>query len=235
MPYGRRKRKRTGPKSRSWKRKTRRRVRRRRRIGAPAGMLGKKYFKNFRYCEQIQLDGGTGAPAVHTFRANGMFDPDLTTGVGSHQPLGFDQFVGVFYNHYTVIGAKIKCEFVSVDSTATGASIVGIEVSNNATPTTALNDIYEQGKSTYKVLTSMGSKQTCKMSRSVSIKKMAGVTNLLDNVAYRGSASSDPTEQIYIHIFHAGLSSSANPSSVTCQVTLDQAAILHEVIPLGSS
>ncbi len=56
-----------------------------------------------RYSTTVSLtSGGAGVPAVHLFRANGIFDPDFT-GVG-HQPYGHDQLQAI-YNHYRVTNA----------------------------------------------------------------------------------------------------------------------------------
>lgn len=215
-------------------RKRRRRTRGNRGRASAPGMLGKKYAKKFRYCDQVQIDAGIGTPAVHTFRLNSLYDPDAA--IGGHQPIGFDQLVGVFYNHYHVVGAKITVTFVSSSTSGTtGTAICGIEISNNVTPTTALNDIFEQGKTVYKTLTTQYAGGKVTITRKVSIKKMAGVTDLLDNQDYRGSVSLDPAEVVYAHVFVAGIDASADASEVRCMVQLDQFAILTEQIPLGGS
>lgn len=55
-----------------------------------------------RYSQQVSMNNPIGG-AVHNFRANSLYDPDLT-GVGG-QPLGFDQMAAL-YNHYVVLGSK---------------------------------------------------------------------------------------------------------------------------------
>ena len=55
-----------------------------------------------RYSQQVSMSNPVGG-AVHNFRANSLYDPDLT-GVGG-QPLGFDQMAAL-YNHYVVLGSK---------------------------------------------------------------------------------------------------------------------------------
>lgn len=70
-----------------------------------------------RYSAQVSMNNPIGG-AVHNFRANSLFDPDLT-GVGS-QPLGFDQMAAL-YNHYVVLGSKFIAKPIEyATSTASG-------------------------------------------------------------------------------------------------------------------
>ncbi len=197
------------------------------------GSLGKTMAKKFRYCDQITLDAGIGIPATHTFVLNGLFDPDAA--VGGHQPIMFDELMQ-FYAHYNVTGAKITATFTSTNTTATnGNAICGIEVSTSVTPTTALNDIFEQGQTVYKTLTALGGPAKVVISRKVSIKKMAGVKNLLDNQDYRGSVAANPAEKIYAHVFVSGITSGADANSVNVQIMLNQFAIMLEPLPVAGS
>ncbi len=74
--------------------------------------LGKTFKTKLRYVTQLELGSGTNDFASHHFyRANSAFDPDLT-GTG-HQPMGYDQ-LALFYDHYTIIGSKITCNYHNV-------------------------------------------------------------------------------------------------------------------------
>lgn len=66
-----------------------------------------KAYINFKYVQKIasSSDGGGGLPGVQQFRLNSIFDPDITG--GGHQPLMFDQIMGVFFNSYIVHGATV--------------------------------------------------------------------------------------------------------------------------------
>lgn len=57
-----------------------------------------------RYCQQVGLAVTSGTVATQVFRANSIYDPDVT-GVG-HQPLGHDEWA-VLYNNYKVKSARI--------------------------------------------------------------------------------------------------------------------------------
>lgn len=85
-----------------------------------------------RYVEQLHLSGGSGS-AMQNYRANSCFDPNLTG--GGHQPMGFDQMAAK-YNHYQVLGSRIK--IVSVAAGITSAegdspSWVTVALRDNAT------------------------------------------------------------------------------------------------------
>lgn len=197
------------------------------------GNLGTTLIQKFKYVDKITLNPGVSTSATYSFRLNSLYDPDLT-GTG-HQPIGFDQLVGVFYNHYTVLGARIKCTFVSASDSATaGAAVVGIELSGNATPTTAIPDLYEQGRSKMKVLTSNVANQKVTVTHNCSVKKFLG-QNPLDEDANAGSDSSNPSELIYFHIFASGVNDTYDPNTMNVIVELEQVAMLHEPRPLGGS
>jgi len=68
------------------------------------GPLAMRQIVKLRYAEDVNISAGI-ALGSYDFRANSIFDPNLT-GIG-HQPLGHDQWA-VFYDHYVVLGARIK-------------------------------------------------------------------------------------------------------------------------------
>ncbi len=64
------------------------------------------YYAKMTYCTRIVLSGTTGGitAAGHSFRLNGLYDPDLT--LTGHQPYGFDQ-ISPLYGRYAVYGASV--------------------------------------------------------------------------------------------------------------------------------
>jgi len=56
------------------------------------------------YCEILSFNASSTVPATRTFRTNSLYDPSLT---GSHQPLGFDQYMNV-YRYYACDSSYIK-------------------------------------------------------------------------------------------------------------------------------
>lgn len=209
--------------------RTRRRVRKRRwKVRRPlsqAGTLGKTLLKKFRYVDKIEIDPGIATAAVHTFRANSLYDPDKT-GVG-HQPLGFDQLMS-FYNHYCVVGARLKCTFISTYAGPnTGSAVVGIELSGSTTPSSGLIDLYENSNSALKVMTNANSTQKVTIVKNVSVRKFLGQKPMSCD-ENSGSASANPAEEIYFHVFATGTDDADQPLAVRVIVELDQIAVLHE-------
>ena len=74
-----------------------------------------------RYVEAIGINPVITGNGFYVFRANSIFDPNYT-GVG-HQPMGHDEW-SQSYNHYAVLGSKIKVTFCSTDTTYTNAAAV---------------------------------------------------------------------------------------------------------------
>lgn len=220
-------------KSRSRKRTFKRRRRSRRSaLTRLPGMLGKTFKQKFRYVEQITLNPTIGTPATYSFRLNDLYDPNYT-GVG-HQPIGFDQVMN-FYNHFTVIGAKIKATFVS-NGTSAGLDtyVVGIETSGSATPTTALNDIYEQGMSSWGVMTNAASTGKKIITRGCNVSKFLG-QKVMQEDANAGTVSASPAELVYFHLFAAGINTGNDPTEFNVIIELDQIAVLHEPKKLAGS
>lgn len=89
------------------------------------GPFPREFITTLSYGDVISLTGTTGAVGSYTFRANSLFDPDLT-GTG-HQPRYFDTLCGADnstapYQSYEVRAAKIKCTF-----SGTGTDNLGIQ------------------------------------------------------------------------------------------------------------
>lgn len=234
MPYERKSR---NAKRRRWPRKGRKRVFRKRRAPPAArlpGMLGTRFMAKLRYCDQLVLlaPGVAGTSRVHSFRANSLYDPDYT-GTG-HQPIGFDQYMQ-FYNHYTVVGAKITATFVSGGTSAsTNTMVCGIELSGDASPTSALNDIFEQGRSRYKIVTNSSASQTVTVTHNLSVKKFLAQKPLAED-ANAGTNASNPQELIYFHVWTAPLDSSLLQSDCRVNLKIDFIAVFHEAKPLPGS
>jgi len=71
-------------------------------------------IRKFKYAGQFNVNPAVGVTAGYVFRANSLYDPDVT-GVG-HQPYGFDQMME-HYNHYEVLEACIRVRgFPTIDS-----------------------------------------------------------------------------------------------------------------------
>lgn len=193
-----------------------------------AGSLGKKLLQRFKYATKITLNPGTGTPAGHVFSANGLYDPDIT-GVG-HQPMGFDQLVGVFYQHYTVLSSLIKVTFFSSDGAiAAGAGIVTVEPNGSTTLDTDIYDILERGKSVSRPYnnSSAGAYAVNTISMKCDLNKFLS-QNVMQEDANAGTSSANPTEQVYWHINAQGITTGQDASPVYMLVEIWYDAVLHE-------
>lgn len=102
-----------------------RRRHRKKKVLVTKGLLGKKAIVRMKYATEVTITPSASSMAVHTFRANSIFDPDLT-GVG-HQPLSRDQYA-LLYNTYRVLSAKIKVTPLNNLATNSVPSVWGIYV-----------------------------------------------------------------------------------------------------------
>jgi len=132
MVYARRKygRKRT---KRSFKRKSYRKRGKRtfhRRRRAPINGMPVSKIVTLRYCESIDITGPTGTVGYYVWRANSIYDPNLT-GTG-HQPQRSDMWQNI-YSHYEVIKSRCRCAFLPQKEAAQRPLLCGVMIDDDAT------------------------------------------------------------------------------------------------------
>lgn len=184
-----------------------------------------------RYADTIAMNpGASGALNRYQFRANGMYDPDITS--GGHQPLGFDQYMSM-YNHFTVISSKITVTIPSTEGTY--PSTFTLYLSDDATTAfTSQGEIIEQPGTVYKV-TSGKHINPIVLSKTFNAKKDLGVSKPLSETAIRGNASADPTEIGVFNLFMQSLDPTIDLAIIYAIVTIDYVAVLTEPKELGQS
>lgn len=156
-----------------------------------------KTLKRLRYATFNQLSSSGGAVDSHVFRVNDLYDTDVTS--TGHQPMGFDQMM-VFYEHFHVCKAKIRCTF---RNGATNSPAISLRVDADLTPITNPDQIREIGGCVFDTLnpnTMYGSIKTIEL--VVDIERFAGLSrqNFLASDKYQGSVGSSPTEGTYVHV-----------------------------------
>lgn len=198
-----------------------------------AGLLPTKFPANLKYAMSGTLTIVAGNTPVRVFRANGMFDPDLTG--GGHQPMGFDQ-LKLWYNNYTVIGSKLRVQFISaVDDTSIGQGIV-VGLSKSRTSTGRNWEEYtEQGgtKQTYMAVGG-GSNIPVTMTMTASPKKYFGITNIMDEESLKGNTLADPVKDMLFHVFASSLGA-ASTQNIHFKVEIDYACIWTNPVQVGQS
>jgi hypothetical protein len=174
--------------------------------------------KTLRYSSNTGiLTSTSGAVATYVFRANDCFDPDFT-GTG-HQPMGFDQMM-VFYNHFCVRKARIKCTFRSITGIQSTACI---RIDASSTPLTVIDQIIEFGGLVMTELNRtdvFGSLKTLELSLDVANLQGLSPSALSADPSLRGSAAASPTEITYFHV--AIWDSNAVTNTVLVDIVLEQ-------------
>lgn len=211
----------------SRKKFTRKRRRVSRRKSIPRNLIPTKLARRFKYATTFQLDPVSGGNvAVHTFTCNGMYDPDIT--LTGHQPLGFDEYSN-FYDHYTVIGAKITVSFnASASTTLVGSARVGISVRDKTDFGGTTNALIEQGATRTAIVSPLSSNNQRTLTYKVNPGKFLGMSKPLNNQNLRGDAISNPQEQCYFIVFAGALDDLANTSVIYCTATIEYTAVLTE-------
>ncbi len=178
------------------------------------------HIVRLRYVETFQLNpGAAGQASTHIFRANSIFDPNLT-GVG-HQPLGHDQWA-VFYDHYNVIGSKITAKFISNGDDFSGPAHVGVLLKDDTTTIIDPVNIMEQSNSRYKVMTSANATQLATVQGFYSPKKFFAIKDISDNRSILGAAfGSNPVEDAYFHVYAGPLNSGIDTTAFNCIITIE--------------
>lgn len=157
-----------------------------------------------RYVEVLSLTSTAGVPNVLTMSCNGMFDPNYTG--GGRQPMAFDNLTAL-YDHYTVIGSKIRVKCTPV-STTNPASYLGIYLNDDTTVTPSNAASFLANTASFSILPTGGS-LTKTLSAKWSARKMFG-KSVLENPNLRGDASANPTEATYWTIFFGALDEASN-------------------------
>lgn len=221
-----------------YKRKTRKYKKRRRRRRVPVSLSGHPFGMTrkvkHKYVDTlITVDPGIATSAHHYFSCNGMYDPDIT-GTG-HQPMFFD-CMGVLFDHYVVIGAKITVKFISIDDTY--SQIVTLSVDDNTTSLANLGTRIENGSTKYKLLAPVSASagnSVHTLSLAVNPNKFLGIPSPMSNSELKGSYNANPTEQCYFHIGCVAQDPAANPTGVKAMVSIEYTAIWREPKESGAN
>lgn len=213
-------------KKRSYRRRKPKRKMRRKKYSVPRAPLAKKLYTKLRYSDSFSLDPPAATAVARVWRANGMYDPDQTT-VG-HQPRGFDQLMAL-YEHFTVIGCKLTVTFAQQATGTDTANVVGVSLRSSNTAITSLNDHMEYQYQKHRIVNSQNGDGVQTIIYQCNPNKFLGRSKPLSDPDLKGSASSDPTEQAYFHIFAAGLDG-ANGGLCNVNATIDYLCVLTEPV-----
>ena len=201
---------------------------------SPGTIVPNSVFVKLAYDDSFTFDLPTGGiPVVHLFSANSLFDPDVD--VAGHQPRGFDELMA-FYNHFTVIGAKIT---VTVLSTHTVPCTYGIAVRTTDTKGATPAQYLESGRAVWKThnwYKTNGGIHATQISHKFSAPELFNNRRPLDDDAFQGTASTGPLEEAFFHVFGFSNTATTDPASEAPRVHIEYLAVLHEpkTLPVSS-
>lgn len=199
-------------------------------MGVPSGMPTTRIAKLV-YADNLVITSTTGILQDYVFRANSIFDPDLT-GVG-HQPMGHDQWQGLF-QHYAVLGSRISCSWNDGGTANTQSVAVGTYLS--AVNTTAYTDtatFIEAGKGMVRNYTGRAVRPVS-TAANFSAKKFFNVSDVKDNIDRLGALmGANPQEDALFHVF--AQARSGGTESLNLTVKIEYIVLFSEPKNLGPS
>jgi len=161
---------------------------------APTAGFPKKLLVKHRYCQAVGIAATTGAFSTAQISCNGMFQPIS----GGHQPMYFDQLT-TMYDHYCVIGSKIKVIFAPDSSSAlTKPATIGLYVNDDTSSYSTMQAVQENQQGKSKIIHYNATKPVV-LTAKWSAKKFFS-KNPLANPELQGTSAANPTEQSFFNI-----------------------------------
>lgn len=199
----------------------------------PVGGFAAKKLVRLRYCQTFSLDPGAGAISVQVFRANSLYDCDLT-GVGS-QPSNYDRLTAL-YDRYTVLGARIKVCDVGVTSASLNNGLLAILLSESGTDLATahgaggVDNVCEQPRlmRSLKNFTNPDNSGRNSWSLNFSAKKFFGVKNIAGVEPYTADVAANPTEQAMFEVGYMSPNDSLDPGTKWFRAEIEYIALMTE-------
>lgn len=189
----------------------------------------KKITFTHKYHETVNLTVAAGVVGIYNFSCNGMFDPNIT-GTG-HQPLYYDQMTAL-YDHYTVIGSKMRVKLVQALGNQPAVRIATY-INDDATVTPARIDTLGEQSSGKQFLIPPASVDSYTLTNSWSAKKTFG-GSVLGNDNLQGTSGTNPTEQSYYTIAFQAADESTTVT-MFAEVDITYIAVWDELRDVSSS
>ncbi len=171
-------------------------VRRRRSRGGSFRGLPRKMPISMRYAETVNLTSNAGLNGTYVICANSLFDPNAS-GIG-HQPRLYDQLVGTFFDHYVVVGLKLRVMFSHAE---TAPVMLGITPRDTNTIDTDNDNSREYPGTKYIMSQATGGSASRTLVYNFNPNKFLGRSNPLSDPELKGSVGSSPSEKAYLHMW----------------------------------
>jgi len=135
-----------------------------------------------KYCETVTINcGAAGALGYYSWRANSLFDPNLT-GVG-HQPMGRDAWSAI-YSRYVVMRSRCIATYTVASSATDAPTGFGLLIHETGSLSGSGSTLMEQGRSVYRVVSSSSasnSNSAIRLFAEFDTKKWFGIKDVADN------------------------------------------------------
>jgi len=183
-----------------------------------------------KYCTNFTIANALGAIGTYQFVANGLYDPDLTA--GGHQPQYFD-VCGGLYNHYTVLGSKIKVRLQTVGAAQVNAAMYIEDAATVDAASVFQAAEYSSGSVITLGLPASGNNSGI-LTKSWKAKQNFG-QNPVDDTSLAGTITSNPSERQYFVIVTQGAGAISPASSVECIAELWFDTVWSELTTPGAN
>jgi len=220
----------TKKKTTAKKRTYRKRYNRKMRI-APTLVPPKKILR-LKYADRIQIDAGAGTTGTHVFNLSSIYDPDVTA--SGHQPLYHDQ-LSALYNHYMVLGAKIRLTPLIASNDNYYSGLYGVHIKDNTSTISDPTALIEQNRTRYAAVNGQAG-FTKAMTVKYSPRKLFAYKDLLDQRARFGAQfGANPAENAYAHVWVSGSVPANNPNAFEFLITITYIVCVDEPISISQS
>lgn len=193
--------------------------------------ISRSRIVSHRYVHNINIATGASVNS-HIFRANSVYDPDYSVGVGSRTAQFYDQMRTMYYKS-CVLGAKITVHFSTQSTTATSSpNVVALKLDNDVTYTSDLTELLQQGNITYRTLDVSQGKGSCTLKKYFSHRREKGSDPTVDTDSC-SNGNANPNHLFYLHVMTCAQDETTNTADVYALVTIDYIVKWSEPIDIS--
>jgi len=189
------------------------------------------------YVEQFVLNASAASTDNYVFRANSLYDPNLT-GSG-HQPLGYDQLT-TFYSNWVVSRTAVKFTMtppnLSTASPQIDNAIVAVTPRrNDASAIASIQTAIEQPYTEWKIVTGYGKPPVLVM--TIDCARFFGVNRTVYNssLEYSGAIGANPTQVLHFVMTAGSTGGSNDPDPIYVTAEFEFQSTFYNMITLATS
>ena len=190
-----------------------------------------------KYAQDINVDVDGTVGANWLFRCNSIYDPDQSSLLG-HQPMCADEWA-LFYQFYTVIGAKITCRFMADENGSdtnnqnhmTNVGITTIHATGDTI--NSPSEFMENNRTTYGTICPQ--KPILGITKKFSAKNFFGYKNVIDESDLGASFNNNPANEAFWQLKFWPTYANGISRNVSVNVMIQYICVLRERRNVGSS